>query len=173
MMTAMNGTPSPATRRRSLLGLVGWLALVAAAAAIGARASVDAPTFYAELARPAWAPPAWLFAPVWTVLYAAMAVAAWLVWRERGLAAARVALLLFAAQLAANALWSWLFFAWREGALALAEIVLLAALIAATMAAFARRSKIAAALLAPYLIWVAFATALTFALWRGNPGLLA
>jgi tryptophan-rich sensory protein len=101
-----------------------------------------------------------------------MGIAAWLVWRERGWAGARGALLLFVAQLALNALWTWLFFAWRQGGLALAEIVVLLVLIAATMAAFARVRALAAALLAPYLLWVAFATALTAAVWRRNPGLL-
>jgi translocator protein len=64
-----------------LPALLAWLALCFAVAAIGALASLDAAAFYAELVRPEWAPPAWLFGPVWTCLYAAMAVSAWLVWR--------------------------------------------------------------------------------------------
>jgi tryptophan-rich sensory protein len=157
---------------RQAAGLAGWLLASFVAAALGAAASAGAAGFYQQLIRPAWAPPAWLFGPVWTVLYAMMAVAAWLVWRTRGFAGARAALSLFVAQLAANALWSWLFFAWRLGALALGEIVLLWLLIAATLAAFWRVRPLAGALLVPYLAWVTFAAALNFSLWRLNPALL-
>ncbi len=154
------------------MGLVGWVAVCLVAGAIGAMASADAATFYAMLNRPPWAPPAWLFAPVWTVLYLLMAVAAWLVWRARGWGGARVGLALFIAQLACNALWTWLFFGWRTGGLALADIVLLDILIVATMVAFCRVHPVAAALMIPYLAWVSFATALTAAVWQRNPALL-
>jgi tryptophan-rich sensory protein len=83
-----------------------------------------------------------------------------------------MALALFIAQLAANALWSWLFFAWRQGGLAFAEVLLLWCLIAATIVFFQRINTLAAILLYPYLAWVTFASALTFAVWRLNPGLL-
>jgi tryptophan-rich sensory protein len=154
------------------LALVGWLALCYAAAAVGAIASVNAPAFYGELVQPSWAPPAWLFGPVWTTLYTLMAVAAWLVWRAAPSFATRLALGLFLVQLAVNALWSWLFFAWQMGGWAFAEVLLLWALIAATIVAFWRHSRLAALLLVPYLGWVSFATALNFWLWRANPGLL-
>lgn len=143
-----------------------------AAAAIGTVASVNARSFYADLSNPTWAPPGWLFGPVWTVLYTMMAIAAWLVWRAAGIRRASVALQLYSAQLAANALWSWCFFAWRDGALAFANIVLLLVLILATMASFWRVQRVAAALLLPYLIWVSFATALSYTTWQRNPGLL-
>jgi tryptophan-rich sensory protein len=168
----VRAVPPASPRSRQWLGLAGWLALAFAAAAIGAAASVGAKTFYAELARPAWAPPGWLFGPVWTALYALMGVSAWLAWRERGLAGARTALALFIAQLAANALWSWLFFAWRLGGPAFAEVLLLWCLIAATAIAFRRIRPLAAVLLLPYLAWVTFAAALTLAVWRLNPALL-
>jgi len=155
-----------------LLGLVGWLAVTFAAAAIGGLASASAGDFYARLIRPDWAPPGWLFGPVWTLLYLLMGIAAWLVWREAGFRGARAALTLFLVQLAANALWTWLFFAWRLGALAFAEVLLLWALILATTVAFWRVRPIAGALLLPYLAWVSFACALTWATWRINPGLL-
>jgi tryptophan-rich sensory protein len=157
---------------RQVAALAGWLLASFVAAALGAAASAGAAGFYQQLTQPAWAPPAWLFGPVWTVLYAMMAVAAWLVWRKHGFSGARAALSLFVAQLAANALWSWVFFAWRLGALALGEIVLLWLLIAATIAAFWRVRPLAGALLVPYLAWVTFAAALTFSLWRLNPALL-
>jgi tryptophan-rich sensory protein len=82
-------------------------------------------------------------------------------------------LILFVAQLAANALWSWLFFVWHRGGLAFAEVILLWCLIAGTIIAFWRISKIAAVLLLPYLAWVTFASALTFSIWRLNPGVLS
>lgn len=160
------------SKKTQALGFLGFALLTFAAAALGAWASANAGTFYAELAKPRWAPPAGLFSPVWTALYVSMAVSAWLVWRDRGFAGARVALALFVVQLAANALWSWLFFAWRQGAIAFAEVLVLWVLVAATIVAFQRISALAAALLYPYLAWTTFAAALTFSVWRRNPGLL-
>ncbi|HRQ47612.1 MAG TPA: tryptophan-rich sensory protein, partial [Rhodocyclaceae bacterium] len=108
----------------------------------------------------------------WTVLYLLMGVAAWLVWRERSARKVGIALTLFLVQLGANALWTWLFFAWRLGALAFGEILVLWVLILCTIAVFWRVRPLAGALLIPYLAWVSFATALTFAVWQGNPALL-
>ncbi len=153
-------------------GLVLWLLLAFAAAAVGGRASVQARSFYAQLIQPAWAPPGWLFGPVWSVLYTLMGVAAWLVWRQRGGRPARVALALFVLQLALNALWSWLFFAWHRGALAFADIMLLWLLIVATLLAFRRQRPLAGALLLPYLAWVSFAAVLCLVTWQLNPQLL-
>jgi tryptophan-rich sensory protein len=154
------------------LALVLSFVISFAAAAVGGMATTRAPEFYAALSRPSWAPPSSVFGPVWTVLYAFMAVAAWLVWRERGLIGARVALALFVVQLALNALWSWLFFAWQRGRLAEIEIVLLLMMIALTLVAFWRVRRLAGTLLVPYLAWVTYATALTFALVRRNPDVL-
>jgi translocator protein len=162
-------TPSPVN---PWLALAGWVLLCAAAGAVGAFASINAAEFYASLARPAWAPPAAVFGPVWTLLYMAMAVSAWLVWRERGWSRARGALGLFVLQLGFNALWSWLFFAWHRGGLAFADILVLLALITATLVAFARIRRAAAWLLAPYLAWVCFAAALNYSVWQLNPRLL-
>jgi translocator protein len=156
--------------RRTVRSLLPWLALVIAAGALGALASREAASFYAQLSRPSWAPPGWIFGPVWTALYLMMGVAAWRVatapaQRQPGLA-------LFIAQLVANVLWSWLFFAWRLGAAAFADILLLDVLVIATIVAFSRVDKPAAALLLPYLGWIGFATALNWVVWRGNPALL-
>lgn len=159
------------SRSRSWLGLLGWLALSYAAAGLGALASAQAGSFYLQLARPAWAPPAGVFGPVWTVLYGLMGVAAWWVWRS-GNTHRRMALALFVAQLAVNTLWSWLFFQWRLGGWSFAGILLLDVLVVATLAAFWRVHRAAGLLLVPYLAWIAFATALTWAVWRANPGLL-
>lgn len=154
------------------LGLAGWLLASFVIGGIGSVASINAAGFYGQLTQPSWAPPAWLFGPVWTVLFVLMALSAWLVWREHGFRGANTALKLYAAQLVANALWSWLFFAWQQGGLALAEIAVLWLLILGTIFAFWRLHRFAALLLVPYLAWVSFAAALNLALWRLNPGVL-
>ena len=155
-----------------VIGLAGWLGVTFAAAAIGAFASADAGTFYAQLVRPVWAPPASAFGPVWSTLYLLMGIAAWLVWRERGAPRLGVALTLFMAQLCANALWTWLFFAWRHGAFAFVGVLVLLALIAATITAFWRIRRLAGVLMLPYLAWVCLASALTWSVWKNNPRVL-
>lgn len=157
---------------KQIVGLLFWLAVSFAAAAIGGVATMSAGSFYSQLVRPGWAPPGWLFGPVWTALFIMMGIAAWLVWRIGGFRGARAALSLFLVQLAFNALWSWLFFSWQLGAAAFVEIVLLWVLILATMTAFWRIRPLAGALLAPYLLWVTFASVLTFSVWRMNPQIL-
>lgn len=154
------------------LGLAGWLLISFTVAVIGAVASVEAKSFYAQLVQPSWAPPASVFGPVWTALYALMGIAAWLVWRNGGWRVHRAALMLFLAQLALNALWSWLFFAWHLGAWAFVDIILLWLLIAATLVSFWRVRPLAGALLVPYLLWVSFATGLNYSVWQMNPQLL-
>jgi tryptophan-rich sensory protein len=155
--------PRTLSKTRQVLGLVAWLLIVFAAAAIGGLASAESGAFYRELARPSWAPPAWLFGPVWTVLYMLMGIAAWLVWRAYGFAGARGSLIVFIVQLLVNAAWTWLFFVWRQGALAFGEILLLWTLILLTQVLFWRVRRLAGALLLPYPAWVSFAVALTFA----------
>lgn len=157
---------------RQIIGLLGWLLLSFAAAAIGSIASIQAAAFYRQLAQPSWAPPSSVFGPVWSLLYALMGIAAWLVWREGGWRRQRGVLGLFVLQLAVNALWSWLFFGWHRGALAFADIVLLWLLIVATVIGFWRVRPLAGALLLPYLGWVGFATALNYAVWHLNPSTL-
>lgn len=157
------------TRMKQTIGLIILLALCFAAAALGSAATyprID--DWYAALAKPSWTPPNWVFGPVWTVLYIAMALAAWLVWRQRGWAGARLPLLLFGVQLGLNVAWSWLFFGLRSPGLGFADIILLWIAIAATLVAFWRRSRIAGLLFVPYLAWVTFATALNFSIWRMN-----
>ncbi len=159
--------------RRALIGLAGWLVLVFVAAVIGGAGSIDAGPFYRELTRPDWAPPAWLFGPVWSALYCLIGIAAWLVWRRHGLSGARGALGLFVVQLGANALWSWLFFAWRLGGVAFAEVVVLWLLIVATAVAFWRlQARVATLLMLPYLAWVSFAVLLCYTVWQLNPAAL-
>lgn len=126
-------------------------------------------TWYAELAKPMFTPPAWVFAPVWTALYVGMGVAAFLVWRvgsDRG--AVREAFVWFGVQLVANGLWSILFFGLRSPGLAFAEILVLLALIVVTLRRFLAQSGAAGALLLPYLGWVGFAALLNLSIWRLN-----
>lgn len=153
-------------------GLVAWLALAFVAAAIGAVASVQAASFYSQLVRPSWAPPPGVFGPVWSILYALMGVAAWLVWRQPKEERRALPIALFVAQLVVNALWSWLFFAWHLGAWAFADVLFLLALIAATIIAFWRVRALAGILLLPYFAWVSFASALTWSVWHSNLGIL-
>lgn len=157
---------------RQVSGLIRWLAVSLLASLIGALASIDAKTFYAQLMQPDWAPPAWVFGPVWTTLYAMMGVAAWLVWRRGGFSVQRKALVLFLVQLAVNALWSWLFFGWHLGAVSFFTIVILWLLIVATILQFRHASLAGALLLVPYLLWVSMASALCYQIWSLNPEIL-
>lgn len=125
--------------------------------------------WYPTLVKPSFNPPAWLFGPVWTVLYIMMGVAAFLVWR-RGLDVdgVRIALTIFVVQLALNGIWSILFFGMQEPGWALAEIILLWIAIGTTILLFWRVAPAAGALLLPYLAWVSFATVLNASLWWLN-----
>ncbi len=159
-----------AVTQRSALGLVGSAAVAFAAAGVGSIATagrIDG--WYATLSKPAWTPPGWVFGPVWAVLYAAMALAAWLVWRAAGWRGARRAIVAYLAQLGLNAAWSPAFFGLKNPPLGFVVIVLLLAAIVWTVAEFVRVRRLAALLLVPYLLWVCFAAALNFALWRANP----
>lgn len=143
--------------------LIVFLALSLAAASSGALFPPGA--WYAGLAKPAWTPPDWLFPPVWTLLYVAMALAAWVVWRRAGFGAAILAYLI---QLVLNALWSWLFFGLHQPLYGLIDIVALWLAIAVTLVLFLPASRLAALLMAPYLLWVSFAGVLNFAIWQLN-----
>jgi len=123
-------------------------------------------TWYEGLSKPNWTPPNWLFAPVWTILYVAMGVAAWLVWRRSSLAA--VPMQLFLLQLLLSVAWSAVFFRFRSPGWAFFEIVALWCAILLTAVAFGRTAPVAGWLMVPYLVWVSYATALNFAIWRLN-----
>lgn len=124
--------------------------------------------WYARIEKPSWTPPNWVFGPVWSTLYLMMAVAAWLVWKEKGWAGASAPLALFGAQLVFNALWSILFFGMHRVGLALLDIILLWSAILATILTFWRISPLAAALMLPYLLWVTYASALNYSIWKLN-----
>ena len=148
--------------------LVGWLALTFTASMTSVFVSTGG--WYAGLVKPSWNPPAWLFGPVWTLLYVMMAVAAWLVWQRGGWAAQRWPLTLYLSQWALNALWTPLFFGLQRPGLAFAEIIVLAMALLATLIAFWKVRRLAGALLVPYALWVSFAAVLNFTIWRLNTG---
>jgi benzodiazapine receptor len=127
------------------------------------------PTWYASLQKPAFAPPNWVFAPVWTTLFLLMGIAAYLVWK-RGLAKkeVRIALGLFLFQLVLNIFWSFLFFGLQNPLAAFVEIIVLWLAILLTLVSFYRISKPAGLLLLPYLIWVSFAAFLNFQIFTLN-----
>lgn len=164
-------TPShaPARSLRDWIGLGSFIAVCFGAAGLGSvLTGVSVNDWYPGLRKPSWNPPGWVFGPVWSALYLSMAVSAWLVWRRRGLSGAARPLGLFALQLALNVAWSGLFFGLRMSGAALAEIVLLWGAILATALSFRRETPLAGWLLAPYLLWVAFAAVLNLALWKMN-----
>lgn len=162
-------------RTEAQYGLFEWLALGISIAICFAAAGLgsfftdpEIGGWYARILKPSWTPPNWVFGPVWSVLYLMMAVAAWLVWREKGFAGAGLPLALFAAQLVFNALWSILFFGRHSIGLALADIILLWCAILATLLSFWRVSPLAGALMLPYLLWVTYASALNYYIWKLN-----
>lgn len=146
--------------------LIPAFALVAGAASTGAFFKPDA--WYRDLKKPSWNPPDWVFAPVWTLLYIAMALAVWFAWCSGQGSVLVVGLVLWVLQLAANAAWSWLFFGRRRIGWALVDIGAMFLLILATLIVFFHLGLVAGLLLLPYLIWVGFAGCLNATLWRFN-----
>ncbi len=168
-MTANSGnTNRPANR---WLVLAGFIALCLAVGSIaGWATNQSVTTWYLSLNRPSWTPPGWVFGPVWTVLYIMMGVAAWQVWRAGGGFAgkARAALIVFFVQLALNFTWSFAFFGAQSTLLGLITITVLWLAVAMTIRVFHPIDRLAAWLLAPYLLWVSFAAALNFTFWTLN-----
>jgi benzodiazapine receptor len=158
-------TTAPAVQRPSRWGLLPFAVAVAVAALIGGLGVAGTAAEYQNLDQPPWAPPSWLFGPVWTILYAMIAVAGWLVWRRTGW---HRALTVYAVQLVLNAVWTPIFFGFGRYGLALADIAVLWLLIGATIFLFRPISRTAAWLLVPYWAWVTFATALNAAIWHAN-----
>ena len=151
---------------KSLVGLIGWLALSFAAAFFGSRFMPG--EWYAGLTKPSWNPPDYLFGPVWSVLYAMIGVSAWLVWRKAGFSGSGLALGIFAIHLVFNALWSYLFFGLHRPDLALLDIVVLWFAIVLVAVLFWRVHRLAGAMMLPYLAWVTFASVLNYTLWSLN-----
>ena len=144
-----------------------FLLLVVIAAAIAG--SFEAGEWYFMLHKPGWTPPAWVFGPVWSLLYVLMAVAMWLVWDSKD--DTRVgALVWWLLQLSLNAAWSWLFFGLTRSGWSLAEMLLLIGVVILCMKAFSNSSRTAAVLMLPYLLWLLFAWVLNFSIWMMNGG---
>ncbi len=155
---------------RSFLVLALFVAVCFAVAGLGSLFTTPQTAsggWYETLQKPFFTPPNWLFGPVWTLLYLAMAVSGWLVWRKTGLSGTAMAL--FAVQLVLNLAWSLIFFGLQAPGGALLEILILWTAILLTILAFSRVSRPAGWLLVPYLAWVTFATALNAAIWLLNP----
>jgi benzodiazapine receptor len=127
------------------------------------------PNWYANINKPSFNPPNWVFAPVWTTLYLLMGIALFLVLRkglsEKGI---KTAFAVFVLQLVLNSLWSFLFFGLKSPLAAFIEIIFLLIAILISIILFFRISRVAGALLIPYIIWVSFASVLNFAIWQLN-----
>jgi tryptophan-rich sensory protein len=159
------------TQKSSIVALVIALAVPFGVAVIGGIATGSSvSTWYPTLTKPAWTPPAWVFGPVWTLLYLMMGVASWLVWQKRGQNEAQVrrALGWYGLQLSLNLGWSLIFFGLQQVGLALIEIVALWSALLITIIKFGRIRRDAAWLLLPYLLWTTFATALNASIWWLN-----
>ncbi len=152
-----------------VIGLMVSIALCFLAGGIGSIATTSSVNgWFAEVNKPTWNPPNWIFGPVWSTLFLMMGVSAWLVWKQAGFQNAKFELGWFAFHLLLNILWSVLFFGLQQMGWACVEIVVLWLSIAATMVLFYRHSKLAAGLLIPYLLWVSFAAFLNYTIWRLN-----
>ena len=157
------------TANRRLINILGLAFFVLLTFGVAAIASQFKPgEWYLSLVKPGWTPPGWVFGPVWGILYLAMSISAWIVWLQRSVKEIFIPLGLYMIQLLLNGLWSWLFFGQQLIGTALIDIVLLLAMIAITIIYFRRISKTAGILLLPYFLWVCFATALNFQIWRIN-----
>lgn len=150
--------------------LIICLVVVQLAGVIGSLFTIPAiPTWFATLSKPSFSPPNWIFAPVWTILFLMMGVAAFLVWRSGWQKKnVKIALIIFCIQLVLNTFWSIIFFGWQNPQAAFVEIIFLWLAILTTLIIFAKVSRAAAWLLVPYLLWVSFASVLNFSLWQLN-----
>jgi tryptophan-rich sensory protein len=161
----------PVFSKRSIIALVVVLVACFAASAIGGALTRPNLDWYATLTKPSFAPPNAVFPIVWTILYAMMAGAAWLVWRSAGDEGdKKTALVWFGIQLAINVLWSFAFFWLHSPPFGFGVIMALIVAILITLILFDRVSRPAALMLIPYLLWVGFAAGLNFTLWVLNSG---
>lgn len=157
------------SKTKNTIALAVFVVISELAGVVGSLFTVRAiPAWYAGLTKPALNPPAWVFGPVWTLLYALMGVAAFLIWVQAESRERTRALRIFALQLILNAAWSIIFFGLENPGLAFADIIFLWLAIVWTTAAFYKISRTAAYLLLPYIVWVSFAVYLNYSIWRLN-----
>jgi benzodiazapine receptor len=154
---------------RNLVGLFAFIVICLIISGIGGTITASSvETWYQALEKPIFNPPDWVFAPVWTLLYIIMGIAAWRVWRLRSFEATGKALGVFALQLGFNLAWSFLFFGLQRIDLALVEIVILLVAIIVNAIMFWRIDRLAGLMLMPYIAWVTYATVLNASLWLLN-----
>ena len=158
--------------KKSAGGLAIFLSMCLGAEVVGGLLTTPAirSGWYGLLEKPVFQPPAWVFGPVWTMLYVLMAVSAWLVWEKADEKPIKIPLVLFYVQLLLNVMWSGLFFGMGRPDLALAEILVLWTLIAVVTVLFFRVRRTAGLFLVPYLAWVSFAVVLNGFIWWMNRG---
>ena len=164
-MSDLTDQPKPATRPVVLLLFA--VAVVASAGLIGNLATIpNIPVWYAGLNKPGFTPPNWVFGPVWSLLYAMMVLAFWrvLLRRSRWTTAGWLVVGVFLVQMALNAFWSVAFFGMHNPLLGLVVVIALELMIVATIITFRPIDRISAWLLAPYAVWVGYATALNAAI---------
>ena len=149
------------------LTLAVFLLLVVIAASIGS--SFEAGEWYFAMNKPDWTPPAWVFAPIWSVLYVLMALAIWTVWMS-GHKSRAGSLTWWLLQLGLNVAWSWLFFGLHRTGWSLLDLTLLLGVVSLCVRAFWASSRVAAMLMLPYLLWLVFAWSLNFGIWMMNGG---
>jgi translocator protein len=151
------------------IALLLWFGICFAVAGTGGWLTTgEVARWYPTLKRPAIAPPTWVYGPVWTLLYALMAIAAWQVWLSAASPLRTRGLMLFLVQLGLNLAWSWMFFHEHEIGKALVDVVLLWAAVGVTTLMFGRVAPVAGLLMAPYWAWVTYAMVLNAAFWRLN-----
>ena len=153
-------------RTNDLLGLLFWLLVTFGVAYIASQ--FEPGQWYGTISKPSWTPPGWIFGPVWGLLYLAMSISAWLVWRKAGRVSMSAPIGFYVSQLIVNGLWSWFFFGRQWIGVALIDLILLVILVAVTLVLFLRTDRRAGFLLIPYFLWICFAMALNFQIWRLN-----
>lgn len=153
----------------SLVKLTISILLCLGVGALSSALSMGTMGAYSELKQPAFAPPSWIFGPVWTILYIMMGIAAYRIWML-GLENDQVrdALFFFGAQLVFNFMWTILFFRFELRGLAFLEIIILLVLIIITTVKFYKLDQTAGYLMIPYILWVSFASVLNYSIWELN-----
>ena len=156
--------------KNKILNGIFFIIMCELAGVVGSIFSVNSiPGWYAHLAKPAFNPPGWVFGPVWTILYALMGIAMYLIYRHRQQnSSVGFALGFFSAHLVVNASWSIIFFGLHQLVWSVGVIILLWLMIAYSIYLFSKINRMAAWLLAPYLLWVSFASVLNWTVWMMN-----